>query len=179
MKQNTRIANYSPILLAGLAGGTAELLWIMAYSSVNSVSSVTVAQQIVASIWPAAAQWPFAPVFGVFIHLVLSIILVALAAPILSRIATQNAGAGFIVTSAAILLALVWTVNFFIILPVVNPAFITLLPYSVSLASKLLFGVAMGMVLYNLRRPQNPSPVSRQVQGMSPAFIKRGAPAGR
>ena len=80
-------------------------------------------------------------------------------APLLSHIALRYSGhpnsyasAGVIITSAAFLLALVWTLNFFIILPWLNPAFVTLMPYSVSLASKLLFGVTMGIVLYNMPR---------------------------
>jgi hypothetical protein len=139
------------ILIAGLAGGMAEIVWVAAYSSAHAMSSATVARQITASIWPAAAQWPAAPVFGILIHLALSFALVALTVPILSRLTAKHSSAGFIVISAAFMLALVWLMNFFIILPVLNPEFITLLPYSVSFTSKLLFGVAMGVVLYNLQ----------------------------
>lgn len=44
-------------------------------------------------------------------------------------------------------LAAVWVFNFFVLLPSVNPAFTALLPYPVTLVSKLLFGLGMGMVL--------------------------------
>lgn len=54
--------------------------------------------------------------------------------------------------SAMLMLAMVWKVNFFIILPLVNPAFASLMPYGVTLASKLLFGMTLGLVMYNLRR---------------------------
>ena len=37
--------------------------------------------------------------------------------------------------------------NFFVVLPVVEPSFVHLLPYSVSLVSKLLFGVAAAETL--------------------------------
>jgi hypothetical protein len=36
----------------------------------------------------------------------------------------------------------VWVVNFFVVLPGLSPAFIHLVPYSVSLVSKVLFGLA-------------------------------------
>jgi hypothetical protein len=42
--------------------------------------------------------------------------------------------------------AAIWAINFFVILPVVNAEFVTLMPYAVTLASKLGFGVAMGWV---------------------------------
>jgi hypothetical protein len=41
----------------------------------------------------------------------------------------------------------VWVLNFFLVLPWLNPAFVALLPYGVTLVSKLLFGLAMGLTL--------------------------------
>ena len=39
-------------------------------------------------------------------------------------------------------LAVVWLINFFVVLPIVSPAFIHIVPYGVSLTSKLVFGLA-------------------------------------
>src|SRR5580704_12033145 len=44
-------------------------------------------------------------------------------------------------------LAGVWAVNFFAVLPIVSPAFIHIVPYAVSLTSKLLFGVAAAEIV--------------------------------
>ncbi len=44
-------------------------------------------------------------------------------------------------------LAGVWAINFFVVLPIVSPAFTHLVPYAVSLASKLLFGVAAAEIV--------------------------------
>jgi len=44
-------------------------------------------------------------------------------------------------------LTTVWAVNFFLVLPYLNPRFVDLLPYSVTLVSKLLFGLSAAMVL--------------------------------
>jgi hypothetical protein len=44
-------------------------------------------------------------------------------------------------------LAGVWATNFFVVLPIVSPAFVHIVPYAVSLTSKLLFGAAMAAVL--------------------------------
>jgi len=44
-------------------------------------------------------------------------------------------------------LAAVWAVNFFVVLPVVSPAFIDIVPYAVSLMSKLLFGAAAAAIV--------------------------------
>jgi len=48
-------------------------------------------------------------------------------------------------------LVLVWTMNFLVILPVVNPAFVTIVPYGASLTSKVLFGVAAALVFHTMR----------------------------
>ena len=46
----------------------------------------------------------------------------------------------------------VWAVNFYILLPAWNPGFVALLPLSVTLISKLLFGLAMGIVIGDAAR---------------------------
>ena len=48
---------------------------------------------------------------------------------------------------AAAVLAIIWTVNFQVLLPLLNPAFTLLMPAGVTLASKILFGLAMAGVL--------------------------------
>ena len=49
---------------------------------------------------------------------------------------------------AAGVLASIWAMNFLLILPIVNAGFVALFPYTVSLGSKILFGLAMAGVLY-------------------------------
>jgi hypothetical protein len=48
-----------------------------------------------------------------------------------------------------LVLAAVWKINFFVLLPLISPAFVELLPYEATLASKLLFGFAAAMVLWD------------------------------
>ena len=51
----------------------------------------------------------------------------------------------------AFILIAVWAVNFLVVLPHINPEFVHLLPYSVTLLSKLLFAVAATTVLQTRR----------------------------
>ena len=75
--------------------------------------------------------------------------LVALAYALLVwRPFTRRLGAGAALAVAVGVLACIWAINFLLLLPVVNAQFIALLPYSVSLGSKLLFGVAMAGVFH-------------------------------
>jgi len=61
-------------------------------------------------------------------------------------------------------LAGVWAVNFFVILPAVSPTFVSLVPYPVSLVSKLLFGLAAAGVFRLLAAP---------LPAMQPALVGR------
>jgi len=147
MTQGNRIGIGKLVLLAGLVGGAAEVLWVMLYSSVTDTSGAVVAQQVTASVWPAAAAWSLAPMLGVAIHMALALALAALCAPPLLRIAARHAAPGVIMMTAIMVLTLVWAVNFFLVLPVINPGFIALMPYGATLISKMLFGLAMAVVV--------------------------------
>jgi hypothetical protein len=46
-------------------------------------------------------------------------------------------------------LAIVWAINFFVVLPVIRPEFVHLVPYGVSLTSALVFGAAVAAVLHD------------------------------
>jgi len=143
-------------LLAGLAGGAVEVAWVGLYSSVMGTSGMTVAEQVTTSLIPAAAGLPAAPLLGIAIHMLLSVALGLAFAATIWRLAAPRLGTAAFMTTAAVSLALVWAINFWVVLPVLNPAFITLLPYGVTLASKILFGIAMGSVLLTSSPRQAP-----------------------
>ena len=148
MKRITGNENLLTIgLLAGLAGGAAEVAWVGLYSGVMGTSGVAVAEQVTASVIPAAASLPSAALLGIAIHMLLSVALGVIFAATIWRLAAPMLGPAALMATAAVSLALVWKINFFIVLPVLNPAFITLLPYGITLVSKVLFGIVMGSVL--------------------------------
>lgn len=132
---------------AGAAGGVAEMLWVGAYSAASPASGMEVAREVTATALPAAAGLAFAPVLGVLIHMALSIALgLALAKLLWSRLLPRW-GSRALMPAALAALAGVWAVNFFVVLPILNPAFVTLLPLAATFVSKLLFGATMGWTL--------------------------------
>ena len=134
------------IVLAGLCGGIAEVLWVTLYSSLTGISAVEIARQITATVLPAMADGALAPAAGVLIHMLLSVALGAVFAWAAWRFFLCRFGARGIMPLALVTLALVWAMNFLVILPALNPAFVTLMPYGATLASKLLFGISMAWV---------------------------------
>lgn len=143
-----------PIILAGLAGGLIELIWIMLYSSVTPTSAIDVARQITVTVLPFTVGNGLAPALGVGIHLILSIMLATGFVAVLYGPIARRFGATGIFLSGLTTLSAVWAVNFFVLLPMLNPGFPLLMPYAVTLTSKLLFGAAMSWVLIRTNRTQ-------------------------
>ena len=134
------------MMYAGLAGGLAEIIWIVMYSAVTHTGGFEVSRQITAAVIPAWAELSIAPVLGVVIHLVLSVMLALLCCTVFIEPAARRFGHAGILVGSVVVLADIWLINFLVILPVINPAFVTLLPFLVTLTSKLLFGLTMGAV---------------------------------
>jgi len=137
----------SRILMAGLAGGVAEIVWVLAYGAFAPVSAAEVAREVTASLLPGAASWTAAAALGVAIHLALSIALAYAFVAWLERLLPGTRGAARHIAIAVGALAGVWAINFLVVLPLVNPRFVTLMPYAATFLSKALFGAVMGAVL--------------------------------
>ena len=139
---------FAVFVLAGLAGGLAEVAWVWIYSVFAPVHAEKILRQIVASFSSTLAASSAAPAIGLVIHFILAIALAIGFGLLVWKPIERRAGFVDTMLAAAIALATVWAFNFFVLLPALNPAFVGLLPYPVSLASKLLFGIAMGLTLF-------------------------------
>jgi hypothetical protein len=142
---------YAPVrwragLFAGLAGGIAEVILIFLYSGLSGDSAAAVATGITASVLPLAATAPAAILIGLVIHFGLASILGLGIAVALASVAPRLAGTWAGTGSILLMLAVVWAINFLVILPVVNPDFVQVVPMAVSFTSKLLFGLAAALV---------------------------------
>ena len=133
-------------LLAGLAGGLAEIAWVALYSSFTATSGLAVAREVTATVYPAAAAAPWSAWAGAGLHLVLSAAL-GIAFVLALWGGAARPGARAVWTCALSALVAIWALNFFVVLPAVNSTFITLMPLGATLTSKTLFGVAMAAVL--------------------------------
>ncbi len=131
------------VVAAGVAGGMAEVLWIAAATMVLGADGWAVARAVGATVIPVMAASGYAPWLGLAIHFLLSIAL----AVVFVRVFGRRCSPATLFAGAVAALAAVWAINFFLLLPVINPAFVSLLPHPVTLASKLLFGAAMAAVL--------------------------------
>ena len=147
------------ILFAGLCGGLAEVAWIQIYATLTGHSGVEVARQVTASVLPGMADAALAPGLGLLIHFALSLLVALGYATFVWKPFLRHRGPAAAIAVAAGALASIWAINFLVILPVVNAGFVALFPYTVSLGSKILFGLAMAVVLHTAQRGVSKSTV--------------------
>ena len=140
------------VLVAGLAAGAAEVAWILAYGGFGTVDPAAVAAQVAATVLPAVRD-SIAPALGIVIHFALSVAL-AFGFALLMRDELAKLDLAAAVIAASALLVCVWGLNFLIVLPRLNPGFLTLMPYGVTFLSKLLFGLTLGLTLALLLGPR-------------------------
>lgn len=133
--------------LAGLVGGAAEVAWIALYGRLSGGEAAAVARGVTDSLFPTLAQESLVVPLGIATHMSLAILL-GVAITVLLRLRWPRlSGTAFEPVAVTGMLVAVWAMNFFVILPALNPAFVSLVPYEVSLISKVLFGVVASFVL--------------------------------
>ena len=140
-----RFNGTSTIVLAGIAGGTVEIIWVLLYCLGSPLQASLVAEEIARSFLPGTAGMT-AVIAGVVVHYILSLLIAGVAAIAYLRVFAGDFDESTIFATSISALAIIWASNFFVVLPVVNPVFVTLMPLTVTLISKIGFGVAMGWV---------------------------------
>ena len=134
-------------VLAGVAGGAAEVAWVSGYSALTGASGAAVARGVTTALLPGLNGSSHDVGLGIVLHMLLAIglgvaVTAAFSAPLLRRIGDWSRGTLIVLT-----LGLVWAFNFLVVLPILEPGFLTLLPLAATLASKLLLGVATAATL--------------------------------
>ncbi len=133
------------IVLAGIAGGTVEIIWVLLYCLGSPLQASLVAEEIARSFLPQMAGMT-AIIVGLAIHYVLSLLIAGSAVIAYLRILAADIDVPATFATSVAALVAIWASNFFVVLPVVNPGFVTLMPLTVTLISKIGFGIAMGWV---------------------------------
>jgi len=147
-------------LWVGLAGGLAEFSVIWLYWAQKGGDADILARYLASGVGLDAS-----PAIGVAVRLVLAAALGIGLSAVMRAAARQPARDGLVFCFMLGSLAVVWAINIFIVLPAVNPAFVHLLPYPVTLVAKLLFGLAAAATLCALTPPDWALSADRRGQG--------------
>jgi hypothetical protein len=135
-------------VIAGTVGGLAEIAWITFYAGMTGTDPAALARGVTTAAGISALLPVDSPVaLGIGMHMglaaMLGIILVCTWRALSAKRPHLRNPYPFMLTA----LAAVWTINFFVVLPIVSPAFVHIVPFAVSLTSKLLFGVAAAEII--------------------------------
>lgn len=144
-------------LFIGIAGGLAEIVVVWLYSAISGGDATAVARHVSSAVGLDGKS----ALVGVIVHMSLACVLgitLCAALQLLVKLSDRNAAIfSFMVGS----LAIIWVINFFVVLPMLSPSFVHLLPYVVTLVSKLAFGFSAAVAwcalahkpLWQLKRP--------------------------
>lgn len=133
--------------IAGLAGGGIEIAWIATYMRLSGGGAAEVARGVTDTVLPNLVAPTAAVSLGIAIHMGLAIMLGIMVAVLVRSLLPRMSPALLEPLAVVAILVLVWAINFFVVLPIINPAFVALVPYTASLVSKVLFGAAAGLAL--------------------------------
>jgi hypothetical protein len=133
-------------LLAGLVGGLAEMGWVTLYARATGGNIAMLARGITTAAGMSAVFPAYSEAMGVTVHMVLASVLgVVLAFAWRASVANRRGSRSpypFMLAA----LTVIWAINFLVVLPLVSRGFVHLVPFTVSLTSKLLFGLASAEV---------------------------------
>ena len=134
-------------LLAGLVGGLAEMGWVTLYAKATGGNIAILARGITTAAGMSALFPAYSEAMGVTVHMALASVLGAVLAFAWRASATNCGGSRNPYPFMLAALTVIWAINFFVVLPLVSRDFVHLVPFPVSLTSKLLFGLASAEVL--------------------------------
>ena len=153
-------------IAAGLAGSMAEVFWISLFCAMTGGSAIGILRQITATVLAGSADADWAPAAGIAIHFVLGVLIAAAFGVVVRDGLLRRAGWAVHFAAALAVLSMIWAVNFFVLLPALNPSFVTIVPLWASFVSKLLFGVAMALPQF---AAQAPSKQARRLRSLTAA----------
>lgn len=134
-------------IIVGAAGGLTEIAWVTSYAVATGANPADLARGVTTAAG-ASALLPTSPVLlGIGVHMMLALALGVVLTFAWRSLSDNWTGLKNPYLFTLLVLTGVWAVNFLVVLPIVSPAFIHIVPYAVSLTSKLLFGVAAGEVV--------------------------------
>lgn len=145
-----RLETFRVGIIAGTAGGLAEIVWVTLYAGVTGGDPAEFARGVTTAAGVSALLPATSPVMlGIGIHLMLAVMLGIILTFAWQTLSARRAGLANAYPFMLAALAGVWATNFFVVLPIVSPIFIHIVPYAISLTSKLLFGAAAAEVVRN------------------------------
>lgn len=134
-------------VIAGAAGGLAEIAWVTLYAGMTGGDPTIVARSVTTAAGVSALLPAYPASVGIGVHMLLATMLGVVLTFAWRTVSASRLVSGNPFPFMLAALAGVWAINFFLVLPLVSPEFVHVVPYVISLTSKSLFGVAAAAVV--------------------------------
>ena len=142
-----QFATISTGVVAGSAGGLAEIAWVTLYAGVTGGDPAVLARGVTTAAGLSTVLPTHLAAVGISVHMALAVLLGVATVAMWKLSGEKRFGSGNLLPFVLAILLGVWAINFFVVLPIVSPQFVHLASYAVSLTSKLLFGAAAAAVI--------------------------------
>ncbi len=139
-------------LFAGLLGGLVEIGWVTLYADLTGFDPARFARGVITAVGVRALlPGRSSALLSISVNLAFAAALGIVLAFGWRAVRARWPNLSNPLPFGLAALAIIWAINFFIVLPLVRPEFIHVVPYAVSLTSSLLFGATVSAVLYETR----------------------------
>lgn len=152
MKNYERAKSLKTWLLAGvwvgLAGGVAEVVFMTVYGILTGMSGVNLLNLITYTFFSGTFSFGhLGAVSGLVIHLLLSAVIGIFFGAFMYAVHHGEKGVSYsrVAVSGIAALIGIWAFNFFVLLPHINPQFVSYVPLTAAFFSKLMFGISVGV----------------------------------
>jgi hypothetical protein len=134
-------------ILAGFLGGLIEIGWVSLYADITGQDARAFARGVTSATGVRALLPSFhSPLLDISVNMTF-VVLLSLLLTFAWRAFAEKRNLINPFPFMLAVLAGVWVINFFVVLPMFRPGFIHLVPYPVSLGSSLLLGIVIAAVL--------------------------------
>jgi len=138
-------------LWSGLTAGLSEIIWISLYCILSNTDGFHIAHQITETIFPTYSYSSGSLVLGLTIHFTLSLLSSIAFIRTLWLPFTRHYHKSVTLIFGILLGMIIWMLNFWVILPIINHSFVQLLPNLVTFISEIIFGLTLAWAVSNFQ----------------------------
>jgi uncharacterized membrane protein YagU involved in acid resistance len=138
-----KIKLWKLVFWSGLIAGLSEIIWITLYCLATNTNGFHIAHRITETVFPSLPYSNHSLVLGILIHFTLSLLSSIAFIRTLWLPFTRHYHKSVTLIFGALLGMILWMLNFWVILPLINKSFVRSLPHAITLISELIFGVTL------------------------------------
>lgn len=147
------------ILWSGFVAGLSEIIWVTLYCLVTNADGMDIPHHITDGLFPSLPYSNYSLILAILIHFTLSFLTSIGFVRTIWLPFTRHYHLSLTLVFGGLVGVILWMVNFWIILPLINKSFIQSLSYGITFISELAFGVILACsvcIIHRINTQGNP-----------------------